>query len=246
MKISFFAPSYKRPEKSITQSLYPFVKLVVKESEADDYIKNENDIIICPDEIQGNISRVRNWIKNELMQDNDAIIMVDDDNKGIGRWENQKYKIFNADELFEFCESLTILCNDFGYYSFGLNCVIDKGAYREHSPFSTTKFIGAPFHGIMKGNECIYDEEIPLKEDYDWTLQNLKKYKGLLRCNFASYNVKQAEQKGGCSSMRNLKEEERQFILLQKKWGSKIIQQDKKSKRSFDFNPILKSPIKGI
>jgi hypothetical protein len=46
--------------------------------------------------------------------------------------------------------------------------------------------------------------------------------------------------------MRNLKEEERQFELLQKKWGTKIIRQDKKSKRSFDFNPILKSPIKGV
>jgi hypothetical protein len=246
MKISFFAPSYKRPQKSITQTLYPFVKLVVKESEADEYIDNGNDIIVCPDEIQGNISRVRNWIKDNLMNDNDAIIMVDDDNKGIGRWENQKYKLFKYDELYEFCESLTILCKDFNYYSFGLNCVIDKGAYREHTPFSTTKFIGAPFHGIMKGNLCEYDEEIPLKEDYDWTLQNLKKYKGVLRCNFASYNVKQAEQKGGCASMRNIKEEERQFMLLQKKWGSKIIQQDKKSKRSFDFNPILKSPIKGV
>ena len=30
MKIVFYAPSYKRPEKSITQKLYPFVKLVVK------------------------------------------------------------------------------------------------------------------------------------------------------------------------------------------------------------------------
>ncbi len=246
MKISFFAPSYKRPEKSITQTLYPFIKLVVKESEADEYINNGNDIVICPNEVQGNISRVRNWIKDNLMNDNDAIIMVDDDNKGIGRWENQKYKLFKNDELIEFCESLTILCKDFNYYSFGLNCVIDKGAYMEHTPFSTTKFIGAPFHGIIKGNECEYDEEIPLKEDYDWTLQNLKKYKGVLRCNFASYNVKQAEQKGGCSSMRNIKEEERQFSLLQKKWGSKIIQKDKKSKRSFDFNPILKSPIKGV
>jgi hypothetical protein len=141
---------------------------------------------------------------------------------------------------------LAILTKDFGFYSFGLNCVTDKGAYMEHTPFSTNKFIGAPFHGILKNNKCVYDEDIPLKEDYDWTLQNLKKYGGVLRANFASYKVKQAEQKGGCSSMRNLKEEERQFQLLQKKWGSKIIKQDKKSKRSFDFNPILKSPLKGV
>ena len=246
MKIGYFAPSYKRPEKSITQKNYPFVKLVVCESQSKEYLYNGNDIVICPDSAQGNISRIRNWIKDNLMNNYDSIIMIDDDNNGIGIWQKQKYKVLNSEELQEFCENIAIMCNDFGYKSFGLNCVIYKGAYREHSPFSTNKFIGAPFHGIIKGNECIYDESIPLKEDYDWTLQNLKKYKGVLRINFASYNVKQAEQKGGCANMRNVKEEERQFNLLQKKWGSKIIQNDKMSKKKFDFNPIIKSPIKGI
>jgi hypothetical protein len=246
MKIGYFAPSYKRPEKSITQKNYPFIKLVVCESQSEEYLLNGNDIIICPDNAQGNISRIRNWIKDNLMNNFDAIIMIDDDNNGIGIWQKQKYKILNSDELQEFCENIAIMCNDFGFKSFGLNCVIDKGAYMEHTPFSTNKFIGAPFHGILKGNKCIYDESIPLKEDYDWTLQNLKKYKGVLRINFASYHVKQAEQIGGCANMRNIKEEEKQFNLLQSKWGNKIIQKDNKSKRKFDFNPILKTPLKGV
>ena len=38
MRIKIFAPSYKRPEKSITQINYPNVKLVVRESEAEEYI----------------------------------------------------------------------------------------------------------------------------------------------------------------------------------------------------------------
>lgn len=246
MKIGYFAPSYKRPEKSVTQKRYEFIKLVVCESQAGEYLKNNNDIIICPDSAQGNISRIRNWIKDNLMNDYDAIIMIDDDNNGVGLWQKQKYKVLSSEELQEFCENLAIICKDYGFYSFGLNCVIDKGAYREHTPFSTNIFIGAPFHGILKGNKCIYDENIPLKEDYDWTLQNLKNYKGVLRANFASYNVKQAEQVGGCANMRNSKEEEKQFNLLQKKWGSKIIQRDKSSKKSFDFNPILKAPLKGV
>ena len=29
MKIVFYAPSYKRPEKSITQKLYPFVNVPI-------------------------------------------------------------------------------------------------------------------------------------------------------------------------------------------------------------------------
>jgi hypothetical protein len=246
MKIGFFSPSYKRPQRSVTQKKYPFVKLIVKESEADEYISNGNEIITCPDSAQGNIAKIRNYILNKYLNDFDAIVIIDDDCKGIGYWEEQKYKIFDESELVEFFESMYIITNEFQYKLFGFNCVIDKGAYREHTPFSTCKFIGAPCSMILKGNECRYDENIPLKEDYDFTLQNLKKYKGALRANFASYDVKQAEQKGGCASMRNQKEEQRQFDLLQKKWGSKIIQKDNKSKRSFDFNPIMKSPIKGI
>jgi len=246
MKIGYFAPSYKRPEKSKTQLIYPFVKLVVREMESEEYIKNGNDVVICPDSAQGNISRVRNWILNNLLPDFDAVVIMDDDCSGIGYWEKQKYNVFHSEYFQEFIESMYIITSEYGFKLFGFNCVLDKGAYMEHTPFSTNKFIGAPCSMILKGNECRYDEDIPLKEDYDFTLQNLKKYKGALRANFASYNVKQAKNIGGCADMRNAKEEERQFDLLQKKWGNKIIKKDVKSKRSFDFNPLMKSPLKGV
>lgn len=190
--------------------------------------------------------RVRNWILNNYLEKYDAIILLDDDYESVIRWEKQKQNKLNSDEFEEICESIAILCKDFGFYFFGLNCVTDKGAYREHTPFSTNKYIGGPFQGFLKGNVLRYDESLNLKEDYDMTLQNLKKYNGCLRANFASYNVKQAKQKGGCSTQRNTNEEKNQFELLQKKWGSKIIQKDNQSKRSFDFKPILKSPLKGV
>ena len=96
MRIKIFAPSYKRPEKSITQINYPNVKLVVRESEAEEYIANGNDIIVCPDSAQGNISRVRNWILDNLFdEETDCIIIVDDDCKAISRWQDQTNTKFN-------------------------------------------------------------------------------------------------------------------------------------------------------
>ena len=245
MKIKFFAPSYKRPEKSITQKTYPFVKLVVKESEAQEYIDNGNDIIIVPDEAQGNLCRIRNYILDNLFEDADCLILLDDDCKGIYRWENQKKVKFEPEELLEFVEQMSILCNDFGFKFWGLNCVQDKGAYREHTPFGTLQYIGGPFQAHLK-NDIRYDLELPLKEDYDITLQHIKKHGGCLRVNFANYDVKQAEQAGGCATYRNVQKETEQFELLQKKWGSKIIQKDNSSRRKFDFNPVLKVPLKGI
>ena len=247
MRIKIFAPSYKRSEKSITQITYPFVKLVVREREADEYIKNGNDIIVCPDSAQGNISRVRNWILDNLFDDEtDCIIIVDDDCKAISRWQDQENTKFSENELIDFCEKTSVVCDELNFKLWGLNTVTDKGAYREYTPFSFIQFIGCPFHAHIKGTELRYDENLPLKEDYDFTLQNIKKFGGCLRVNFANYDVKQSEQEGGCANMRSLKKEKQQFYALQKKWGKDIIKRDKGSKRSFDFNPIMKVPIKGV
>lgn len=220
MKIGYFAPSYKRPIKSSTQKLYPFVKLVVKEDEAEEYKLNGNDIIVAPNEAQGNVCRIKKWILDSFLDDYDAIVMFDDDNEGIGRWENQKWKKFNADELQEFCEMGSILVVDYGLKFWGVNCVVDKGAYREHTPFNINSFIGGPFQGWIKGNELRYDEDLPLKEDYDITLQNHLKYKGALRINYVSYNNKQSEQAGGCATYRNLEREKTTVFFTSKKMGS--------------------------
>lgn len=244
MKVKFFAPSYKRPSKSDTQKNYPFVKLVVKESEAEEYKKNGNDILTVPDEVQGNVCRVKNYILKTLF-DADCVVLMDDDCKGVYRWENQKKVKFKSEELMEFCEASTNLCMEWGFSFWGLNCVTDKGAYREHTPFSTQKFIGGPFHAHLN-NKTLYDESLPLKEDYDITLQHIVFNGGCLRFNFCNYDVKQAEQTGGCATYRNLDREKEQFESLQKKWGKDIVQRDYQSRRSFDFNPIIKSPWAGI
>lgn len=246
MKVKFFAPSYKRPEKSITQIHYPDVKIVVRESEAEEYRANGNDIVVCPDSAQGNLCRVRNWILDNLYDDADCIVIIDDDCSYIGRWEEQSQIKFNMNDLQEFCENIANITKEMGFHFWGLNCVTDKGAYREYTPFGTLQYIGGPFQAHLKTSDVRYDEELPLKEDYDITLQHIHKYKGCLRVNFAHYNVKQAEQEGGCATYRNLDKEKQQFFALQRKWGKDVIKRDKQSKRSFDFNPIMKTPIKGI
>lgn len=246
MKIGYFSPSYNRPIKSITQSIYPNVKIVVSESESEAYLENENDIIVCPDSAQGSVCRVRNWILDNYLSDFDCVIILDDDCSGIYRWSNQRKIKLEQDAFEEFCETHSQLAKDSGVYFWGMNCVPDKGAYREHTPFTFLGFIGGPFCGHLKGSQVRYDESLPLKEDYDITLQHIHKYKRVFRVNYAFYVAKQSKQSGGCATYRTLEKEKEQFGLLQKKWGSKIITSDPQSKRSFDYNPILKMPIKGV
>lgn len=247
MNIKFVSCSYRRADSCTTQELYPFVDYIVAQKEADAYLAKKRRIIAVPDEhgAQGT-SRVRNYVLNEILPQYDCVVFMDDDYEGFYRWQKQTKMPMDAGAVEEFCEQMAILCKEWGLKMFGVNCVGDKGAYREHTPFSTQNYISSTFNAHLNGTKQRYDDRLPLKEDYDMTLQHIVFNGGCLRANFCFYDVKQAEQAGGCATYRNLEKEKEQFEALQKKWGKEIVQRDYKSKRSFDFNPIIKSPRRGV
>lgn len=258
MKISINAPSYKRP-KVKTLDYITSCKVWVAESEAEEYLSQnpKENIIVVPDAVQGNLCRIRNYILDKELKDNDVVLLIDDDLGGVYHWEPSGYYGFNRkklseEELYIMLEHYSELCREFGFLYWGINCNADPRSYRQYTPFNTTRYIGGPFQCFLKGNELRYDERLPLKEDYDMTMQNLNKYRGCLRVNKYFYVAEQSKQKGGCASYRNRKREEEQFDMLVKKWGSKYIRRDKadvkqlkKTKIYDDYNPILKPPIPG-
>lgn len=251
MRVKFYVPSYKRPQKSSTQKLYPFVKLVVRESDADEYRANKNDIVVVPDSAQGNVCRIKNYILDNFFDDEtDAIVIMDDDCSGVYRWEGIKKIRLNPFELEEIVEKMSILCDDWGYKLWGMAPVSDKQSNREGVPFNTLLFVGSPFHCHIKGSDIRYDEDLSLKEDYDITLQHIHRYNGVLRVNWLCYDVKQgmsgSGQTGGCATYRNMDNEVKQLKALEKKWGSSVVRRDKTSKRSIDTNPIIKTGLRGI
>jgi hypothetical protein len=246
--IQVYSPSYKRAGICKTHKYLPFITYVVMESEAEDYKKVHDKIWVIPDEVQGNLARVWNYIKDNSESKN--IVTIDDDIKYIGRWNGEKQNKLDADGVLSLIQEGFQLAEDLEVKYWGLNCLMDKGSYREYTPFGTVSYIGGPFQAHAD-NDLRYDEEIPLKEDYDMTLQVLSKYRKNLRLNMYHYVCEQATIVGGCADYRNVDKEKEMNILLQKKWGSKIIKQDNSQKknsrkRKYDFNPILKVPIKGI
>jgi len=253
MKINICIPSYQRP-KVETLDYLSNVKVYVAESEFEQYRQaNPNaDLISIPDEVQGNISRVRNYILDQ--NKGNITCIVDDDLRYIGMWEkNELYKLNEAD-VWAFLYKYTTLALDLGVKLWGIALNKDKQVYTEMIPFNLTKYIGAPFM-VHIDPSLRFDENLPLKEDYDFTLQNLNKYRRVLRVNKFHYYVKQAEQKGGIASTRTMEEEKRQFDLLQKKWGSRIVKADRKKgglakmsnkTKKWDINPVINAPIAGV
>jgi len=241
MKI--YAPSYKRPNAAFTHKFISCVQYVVAESEAEEYRKNNLNVWAIPDSAQGNLCRARNYILDN--SEDKQIIIIDDDLTGFGRYEKQESKRLNEDEFIEFCEHGFILAEDLGVKFWGVNLLQDKGAYREYTPLSFTAYIGGPFQAF-NNLDLRYDEKLPLKEDYDLSLQVLNKYRKTMRFNAYHYLAKQHTNEGGCATYRTISREKQQFELLQKKWGSKIVKKDGSSKEKYDINPIIKIPIAGV
>lgn len=258
MKIAVCCPSYKRP-KVETLDYLPFCRVYVDGKEFDDYVKANpgGAIVKCPDGVQGNLCRVRNYIiDNELNKNgNDAVLIIDDDLKGIFYYEKKERIKVEKDDFLNFLYKYTLMAKELGAYFWGVNVNADKQCYREYSPFSTVSYIGGPFQCFLKGNNCLYDENLPLKEDYDMTLQQLNKNRVVLRVNKYFYDCKQSKQAGGCATYRNSQKEMEQLLALQKKWGKDIVKFDnndrshsgnKKKRKVFDYNPVINVPIKGI
>lgn len=259
MKISVCIPSYKRP-KIKTLKYINFAKVYVSPEDYEEY-KKENlkaNIIKCEKGIQGNVARVRNYILDkEFEQGVDVVCLMDDDISKMNRFIKSGHNNFGyvrekikQEDFLEFLWKYSLLCEEFGYKLWGVNCNKDSLSFRHSVPFSTTSVILGPFCCHLK-NDIRYDEKLPLKEDYDLCIQHLNKYRGVLRVNSVHYDCLQSKNVGGCANIRNFKREEEQFDLLQKKWGSKIVRVDKtnkgkKKKINIDYNPIIKVPIKGI
>jgi len=257
LNISVNVPSYKRP-KVKTLDYLPFANIWVDQKEYKAYVDANpegSNIIKCASKHQGNLCRIRNHIMvTEFQNGADVVLIVDDDLKAVGYWERKQKFIIQTDEFLAFLEKYSILAKEWGAYFWGLNIAPDKQNYREYTPFSLSSYIGGPFQCFLKGNECLYDERLYLKEDYDMTLQHLNEYRKVLRLNKFFYEAKQSEQIGGCAVQRNLKVEQEQFELLQMKWGGKIVSRDKsdrshnrkKVKTRQDYNPVIRVPIKGV
>lgn len=243
-----YAPTYKRAKLCKTHKYLKEVVYVVRESEAKDYEGVHDKLWIVPDSAQGNLCRVRNYILDHAEEDN--ILLIDDDIKHFGRWNGNVQVKLNEQEVYNMVQEGFQLAEDLDVVFWGINCLADKGAYREYTPFGTCQYIGGPFQA-HRNNPLRYDEVIYLKEDYDMSIQVLNKYRKNLRLNMYHYVCEQATLAGGCADYHTIAREKEHNNMLQKKWGSKIVRFDKSNKSSgkhktYDINPIINVPIKGV
>ena len=128
MKISINIPSHKRPTVD-TLKFYPHCKIWVADNELEEYKKtNPKSNVVGLGESSGkNISVIRNHIlKSEFENGADVVCMLDDDLKGIYRFDKEKHSNFGyvktlVTDFESFIERYTVMAMDLGAYLWGVN-----------------------------------------------------------------------------------------------------------------------------
>jgi hypothetical protein len=218
---SVFIPSYDRCGLVKTIKYFDDPFIVVRNEELEDYKKLYNNVIGC-NEI--GITKTRNFILRYCKENNIRYhIQVDDDINGF--WFMERGIIIDIESKEKIKEILTnmfIICEEWESKIFGLSMQKDKKVYREYSPFSTQSVVVANLMGIID-NDLYFDENCVVKEDYDYSIQHIIKYKRVIKCLKYGVDAPHLMNKGGCASYRTMQLEYDMLKYLQDKYGTKYI-----------------------
>lgn len=238
-----FIISFKRAGAVTSDQVFRNAKIVIPESQLEDYqkyeYKNGCELLPIPDKNDGNIVRKRNYILDNFSGN---ILIVDDDYEYIGRITDRKQSRLDLDRVDALLRNGFQMCRDLGTVMWGINVQSDPKFYKETSPFSMLSPVLGPFQAFCNC-DLRYDERVYLKEDYDMSLQVLQKYHKILRFNMYYYMVNHFNLPGGVVSYRTKQKEIDQIDLMIKKWGKSVV---KSNLAKNDLNPIIKVPLKGL
>lgn len=238
MRYKVYIPSKGRAGKVTTHNLFLDSTIICPDSEVDLYKEHHENVIGVPDDVKG-ITKTRNWILNNM--DDEWMIQVDDDALSFHMFEEGKIRKFiDAEKIHEIIDNQFQLCDDWGLKTWGFSMAADYKFYREYTPFSTQGIIAANIIGIIK-NEIRFDERLKVKEDYDYSMQHIAKYKGVLRCMKYGIDVVHLTNEGGCVSYRTKDTEMEAYNVLVQKWGRKVV----KLQNNKNFVKMI-SPRKGV
>ena len=238
MKI--FIPSYQRAGDVKTRETLGGGILAVHEFEAKKYEeKDGGEILVIPDDLKGNIAKVRNFILENA--DDEEVVMMDDDISVIGYHEKLERIRMNGEKILHFLKSGYEMARELGVTLWGVNLQADPKFYREYSPFSFLSPVLGTFSCHLN-TKIKYDESLFLNEDYDFFLKTIRKMRKVLRFNKYYYIADHLKSGGGCGSYRLKDFEIEQGKLMEKRWGSKVFRFNIKK----STNGRVRVPIPGI
>jgi hypothetical protein len=213
--------SYRRAGRVTSLACFPFAFVWVPESQGEEYRRHYGDrVITIPDECDGNTSRKFNAILDRSPKK--WTLILDDDITRLGMFEGGYRHAVGPEQLAEMIVHHFELAEALGVRLWGINVNHDPTGYRAFCPLNLLAPILGPFSGHLDP-ELRYDESVPAKEDYDFWLQNIRRYHKSLRVNKYHYMHDHGQKSGGFVSMRTAELERNCIQRLIEKWGSSVV-----------------------
>mgnify|MGYP003655913474 CR=1 FL=1 len=165
----------------------------------------------------GNLMDSRNFALEHSFKNNSICIQLSDDIKKVTTNKNfVKKRVVPLDEAIEDIVGKFKKIN--GVYLMGVPPT-DNFFFANKIVVENKFCIGDML--FVKPNELRFDNQLTLKEDYDFTLQHIQKAK-VLRYQKYLFTFQHYSNVGGAVDIRNDKEEQKNIMILKSKWGDKI------------------------
>jgi hypothetical protein len=174
------------------------VTIVVNtKKEAEEYTRHYMCEILVSN-VEG-ITLNRNWILDHFGLGK-RIITLCDDVKGLFRLNGKNVYKLDSRCFYRMCNSGFEDCEKYGTKLWGVYPI--KNHFFMSESLSPNNFIIGTFSGIII-SDIRMDNQMILKEDYDFTIKHILKYKKVLRYNYYAVEASHYKNKGGCVDYRN-------------------------------------------
>jgi hypothetical protein len=165
----------------------------------------------------GNLMKSRNFALDHAFKNKKICVQLSDDikkvvvNKNFGEPVKLEldYVIKDIVEKFNRIKGVKLLCIPPTDNYFFANKIVSKNTF----------CIGDML--FIKPNKLRFDEQLTLKEDYDYTLQHMERG-DVIRYQKYLFTFEHYSNKGGAVDIRDDEEEQKNIRILKFKWGDKI------------------------
>lgn len=211
---SLFVISHKRPQnRERIEAVVGPATWVVGAGEAEAY---------GPDSVEGGrLTASRNAALKLAFEQGHRCIQISDDIKSLSL-----VKFFTdgkkLQEKISFAEAIALMTERLEMSPFHL-----AGVSPTANPFYSNRSISNRHFVIgdmilVRPCELIFDETMTLKEDYDYTLQHIQRFGGVIRNDDILAKFEHYTNSGGAVSIRNTDEEQKNIRRLKEKWGNVV------------------------
>jgi hypothetical protein len=177
------------------------------------------DFLIHPN-IRG-LGKLRQWILDNIAEE--VVFMADDDVYEFACMVgSQARNITDPEAIMSVIEQTAWVAKKLGTVVFSYSHTIDTRHFKSNHPFSFTGYANGFQMGII-GRTIRFDAALDTKQDIDYSLQALLRYRFIWRdMRFAFRNSQWFQRPGGNSTVRTQETVDRDIRRLKMKWGPAV------------------------